>query len=316
MTALIERLTCPSCGGSRRRALMRCSFLDRPVLDYVEQKFAGRPFAERLANYYYELMECEQCALIYQRSVPHGDFLNELYDDWLNVDEGIELGGKSVTLPRAIEMTREVATLVRMLGQASDEVRMLDFGMGWGRWSAVAQAMGCQSFGWDLSPQRRAHARSLGVRAPEDFGMLGTFQFDAINSEQVFEHVVTPATVLRQLLPLLRPGGLVRIGVPDGRHVKAGLRRIRWGSLARDTEFMRHLMPITPLIHINTFTATSLAQMGRSLGLEPVQAQLRAEWAILPAYSPRAFATALARPFYRRLVPTTWMHFQLRGTVE
>jgi len=313
MSALTERPTCPACGSGRRRSILRCRFLDRPVLDFVEVKFAGRPFADRLAHHHYELLECEQCLLIYQLAVPQGSFLTELYDDWLNIDDGRESGGRTIEMPRAVEMAREVASIVRTLGVPSKEVRLLDFGMGWGHWCATAQALGCQSAGWDLSPQRRAHARSLGVRVPESEDALQAMQFDAINSEQVLEHVIDPAATVRRLLPTLRPGGIVRIGVPDGRHVKAGLDSLNWADVRRSRAFMRHLMPITPLIHINTFTATSLGRFGRLLGMEPLQPTLRAEWAILPGATLRSLAIALIRPLHRRLVPTTWMHFRWHG---
>jgi SAM-dependent methyltransferase len=314
MTNLAERVACPSCGHAPATSLMRCRFLDRPVLDFLEAKFPGRPFAERLGQAHYELLECHSCGLMYQRAVPDGEFLHEFYDDWLNADDGIELGGRSVELDRAVGMASEVATIVHLLRRSPKDVALLDFGMGWGRWAAMAGALGCQSTGWDLSPQRRCHARKLGVNVPEAEAALRVLRFDAINSEQVLEHVVSPADVLRELVPLLRPGGIVRLGVPDGRHVRTGLPRIRWGALKRDRHFMQHLMPITPLIHINTFTAVSLAHLGRSVGLEPVHPPLGAAWSVLPASGPRAFVRALARPLHRRLVPTTWLHFRLRTT--
>jgi SAM-dependent methyltransferase len=278
----------------------------------VDAKFKGDRDLGRLAGGRYELMECKHCGLLYQRTVPSDFFVAEFYDAWLNTDEhetGIDVGGKRIGLDRGVELSREIATLLRTTQLAPSDLQVLDYGMGWGHWCAIAQAMGCKTYGWDLSRQRRDFAKSRGIQVPE-FEELSTLRFDIVNVEQVFEHLVEPRAVLEQLASMLKPGGILKIGVPDGRHVKRGLSSVRWGHLARDREFMRHLMPITPLIHINTFTAESLARFGAQAGLQPIRAPLSAEFAVLPGSSWRRLVTALLRPGYRRLVPTTWQMFR------
>ncbi len=91
-------------------------------------------------------------------------------------------------------------------------------------------------------------------------------QFDVINADQVFEHLPEPLVTLRQLRRALKPGGLLKISVPDGRSVK---RNLGYGDWLATADSPRSLNPVAPLEHINCFTRHVLIVMAAEVGLRP-----------------------------------------------
>jgi SAM-dependent methyltransferase len=111
-----------------------------------------------------------------------------------------------------------VPTLRRVLPGAN--LRILESGCGTGRWMAFFAALGHWPVGVDDSagPLRvaRAHSATLPlVRADVLACPFRDASFDAVFSSYVAEHFEDgPATLLREVRRLLRPGGLLLIVVP------------------------------------------------------------------------------------------------------
>jgi SAM-dependent methyltransferase len=115
----------------------------------------------------------------------------------------------------------------------------------------------------ELSRPRIDYARSHGVLVLEPAD-LADGAFDFINAEQVLEHVPEPLETLRILRRALKPGGLVRIGIPNGLGIGNRLRRGEWSAPASSRV---SLNPIAPLEHINCFTTDVLRQTMERAGL-------------------------------------------------
>jgi 2-polyprenyl-3-methyl-5-hydroxy-6-metoxy-1,4-benzoquinol methylase len=89
-------------------------------------------------------------------------------------------------------------------------------------------------------------------------------RFHFINTEQVFEHLVDPMAELLRLASALRPGGLVRISVPNGTAVESRLSNPDWNAAKGSP---RSLNAVAPLEHINCFNHRSLETLGVRAGL-------------------------------------------------
>src|SRR4029077_6850522 len=98
---------------------------------------------------------------------------------------------------------------------------LLDFGSGSGALVRAAIQAGWNAMGLDLNrglvDAANAHwgFNVLRTGSLEDFVASTAERFDAIVSNQVFEHLQDPVRIGKMLFGLLRPGGVILIDVPN-----------------------------------------------------------------------------------------------------
>lgn len=265
-----QRDKCPLCESSANRILCEIPYDDERLAAFIAQFYHGRVPLESLGSGHYRVVACANCNFIYQDPVLNENGMQELYRNW--VDNALSLQKKQTGNSSLFsQYAGQIHTLLRMLDKRPDQVRVLDFGMGWGYWSRMAQAHGLNVVGYELSEQRVEHARKMGLTVIEDLTVVED-EFDFIFANQVFEHLSNPVETLRALCQRLKPTGFVYIRVPDGRGVARGLAQHGWSP---------DLAAIHPLEHINCFTRKTLIKLGARAGLQPVSPPLRLNWASL-----------------------------------
>lgn len=168
---------------------------------------------------------------------------------------------------------------------------------GWGAWCQAAIVLGCDAYGLEVSPERLDRASSFGIKTPE-WERLPAGEFHVINAEQVFEHLPEPADAMRRLREALRPGGMLRIAVPDSRAVRSLVSRLDWDARGVHD---RRFMVVQPLEHINCFTHETLDWLAAHCGLEPVHLPLVRSTVVIERFDLATLARSLVRPFYHRL---------------
>jgi SAM-dependent methyltransferase len=98
-------------------------------------------------------------------------------------------------------------------------LRILDFGCGFGAVAGALRDLGHEAVGYDPAERRVGYARSnYGVEAysgPWDRAARSIGTVDAVYCQNVFEHVSDPLGVLTDLLPCLRPRGVLHVAVPN-----------------------------------------------------------------------------------------------------
>ena len=312
MTGFVNRIKCPACATEQRTLIFSKPFMIGPVSDFIRNKFNMDEVGDILKNESFTLAECLGCGLIYQVNILNDMLTEKLYDKWMNTDSTLdssEYGGKKISLEIQGVHLQEAAKIVSFIGKPNHEIEVLDYGMGWGHWCLAAKALGCNVFGFDLSEVRSEYVRSNGV-STVDGKTLGGRKYDYINTEQVLEHVPDSLQMTQFLADALKPGGILKISVPDGSHIKEGMNAIRWDEDWHWRGFRRYLMPITPLMHINTFTPQCIRAMARSAGLKEVIIPLRHDYSLIPLTSIREAFRNTLRPIYRKLIPTTRLFFR------
>ena len=230
------------------------------MAEFLETFYAGRLPLESLGGESYRVFACRYCGFVYQDPILDEDGMRALYEQWIDAAQSLrkkQNAGDGLIRRYA----GQIQILGRMLPGPPAERRILEFGMGWGYWSRTAQDQGFDVSGYELSRERREHARGLGLRVLEELPPPGA-HFDCIYSSQVFEHLPEPRRTLELLCARLAPGGLVYLRVPDGRGVAAALSRRGWSP---------DMSAVHPLEHINCFTRRTLTGLGARLGLRRVQ---------------------------------------------
>lgn len=262
----ITRTACPCCGGKNGAVLLDLPFTESPIRDYLVAFYEPQGGVELnwLEGARFTLIECPDCGLIYQQHIGGDALMERLYDHWIDPQKAFALYDGIHPPEHFIELGRQIGNVLASLGRNPREVSCLDFGMGWGHWCRVARGFGCHVWGTELSAARIAYAEADGLRvlAWKD---IPAQQFDLINTEQVFEHLPEPFETLTYLARSLKPGGLIRISVPDGWDIK---RRLRVGDWSAAKGSANSLNPVAPLEHINCFSQNVIIRLAERAGLE------------------------------------------------
>ena len=124
-------------------------------------------------------------------------------------------------------------------------------------------ARGWEVQGTELSEAAAGAARALGY--PVHVGSPGSARwadgsFDAVTMWHTLEHWPEPAEALVQVARLLRPGGVLLVGVPNFGSPEALLARAAWFHL----DVPRHLVHFTPATLEAALAARGLAVRARS----------------------------------------------------
>jgi len=262
-----QRGGCPLCDSSEQKILCEIPYHDHRLMKFIEQFYQGRIPSESLTSGVYRVVACAQCDFIYQDPVLNEIGMRTLYEEW--IDNAKSLHKKRTAKSKLYrQYAGQVQTLSRLFARRPGQVRVLDFGMGWGYWSRMAQAHGFDVVGFELSIQRSQYARRMGVTVIDDLGAAGD-GFDFIYANQVFEHLTDPVKTLQTLCRCLKPQGIIHLRVPDGRGVANRLARQGWSP---------DLDAIHPLEHINCFTRETLTRLAAGAGLKPFNPPLRLNW--------------------------------------
>jgi SAM-dependent methyltransferase len=279
----VRRVTCPVCESSDSQTLFRCPYGQDPIRSFIARQYAnsGAFDPTLLEGADYVLCDCPRCRLVFQEYVPDDQLSEIIYEKWLPPEDSFEKKERRASRVRG-RATMEVLAVVDHFGRPAEELRVLDFGMGWGNWCRMAKAIGCDAVGLERSPARLAHAQRLGLN------VIGTSdldpeQFDFINTEQVFEHLNDPLDAARTLARSLRPGGVLKLSVPNGIRVR---RRLRTGDWSAPKGSRRSLYDVTPLQHVNCFVYRSLDMLASRVGLRPVARPAGAHYRYAPTWEP------------------------------
>ncbi len=296
----VRRSLCPACESDGAKILYQSSYDHGPVFDMLS-KYYSRPWEPQyLRGATYCLARCRSCRLVYQVDVPSDELLSRIYEHWISDDpvRDVRLRWSGGENSYAYDF-QEITAAISVLGGRPWEMKFLDFGMGWGEWCHLALSCGVEAFGSELSCARIMHAQRKGI-CTVTWDEIPSHEFDMINSEQVFEHLVEPLLVLRHLALALKPHGLLRIAVPNGEDVERRLRVGNW-TAARGSRNSLHC--VHPLEHINCFSRHSLVRMAALAGLKPFAIPLNVQYFRSMAWtSGKRMVRNLARPLYRSLL--------------
>jgi len=265
-----QRPSCPLCRAETSKTLCELPYGEVPMSAFLQDFYQGRLPIEALRGEHYRVVSCEHCGFIYQDRILDENGMRALYQDW--IDNAASLHKKQAAKAKLfIQYAGQVQSLMALMADAPAQTRLLEYGMGWGYWSRMAQAHGLDVCGYELASDRREHAQAMGIKVIDELPPPGP-HFECIYANQVFEHLPDPAATLQQLSDCLVAQGLVYIRVPDGRAIAERLKRSGW-SPALDA--------IHPLEHVNCFSRKTLIDMAAGAGLKPVSPPLRLNWGSL-----------------------------------
>ncbi len=307
----LKRNHCPSCQKTNIRELYRCGYDDPAIRDYLTTAYKavgpGIDYAS-LQGEVFVLVECLNCELVYQQYIPDPTLMELLYERWIDPQTVFARHQQSDTLAYYGRDAQEIMQVMAVLRKSPHTLTFLDYGMGWGKWARMAQAFGTTAYGTELSPSRIAYAQKYGITVVNE-SELANYQFDFINTEQVFEHLPEPLETLRLLKRSLKADGLLKISVPDGADLKRRLSVMDW----RAPKGSRNsLNLVSPLEHINCFQRVTLQKLAAAVGLVEYQIPLSTQYAFATNWQwPKPLFKNLLLPLRRTLLQRgTYLFFR------
>ncbi len=262
-SVFVYRDHCVVGDSTEKDELLSRPFTDPAVWRFLEIYYERRIQPEILSAAHYQIVKCSRCAFIWQASILNDHWMAELYDMWIGAADSLQKRQIAGIERYTVQMSAITALFP---SKATHEIRVLDFGMGWGFWCMAAQAHGFQVVGLEVSEKRLRFAREQGIESWNALPDHSPLKFNFINAEQVFEHIPHPRNALMNLAAHLTPSGVIRIAVPDGSGIERKLAQPDWQA-SKDA--------LHPLEHINCFTRKTLTALGLAAGLQVIHPPLQ-----------------------------------------
>lgn len=311
----VARDACPVCARADPATLFSAPYSDPRVHAHVMSHYCdqGTVNYALLGGIDFTIFKCGGCSLIYQRMAPTGRMLDVLYNQFIDPERLKRRELDRLTLDNFTEVGRRLGDLFGTIGKEPKDITLLDYGFGYGRWARVAAAMGARVYATEITPEKIAFARSIGV-AILDESDLPNHRFDVVHAEQVFEHLADPASVFDMLAKCVAAGGVFKIAAPKQGRIEHLLKTrgfIDYSPFARGFKGgMNDYQTIIPLEHVNSFCRKPievLAARGNFIvrtggfGARHVDLDLGSIGALTS--SARQWATRVAKDLYNHIGP-------------
>jgi 2-polyprenyl-3-methyl-5-hydroxy-6-metoxy-1,4-benzoquinol methylase len=236
---------------------------------------------------------------------------------------------RNLTMARFEFRAGELLELFALLSKRPGEVKFLDYGFGYGSWSRIAVALGADVYATEISAEKIAYGRGLGVKMIDEAEMAA-MQFDIVHTEQVFEHLLDPRGDFLKLAKLVAPGGIMKVSVPPPGSIRSlltarGMSAVSplesdWQSPAERQAAKANAgyMCIVPLEHVNVLTEKGVRLLAREAGLRLIGTVRKQAVPVSTASTSRfvrslkELGRAAARLALRRLTGRDYGYYVLR----
>jgi SAM-dependent methyltransferase len=227
---------CPTCGaGEKRRMGTRGGSTQRSALG-IETT----------------IVQCATCGLIFPDPFPYPVDPQKLYGD------PTAYFGDRDTDECVLHYETAIADLLRR--SRAHSPRILDVGCGRGELVRAALKMGLAAVGLEFADAMIQFAREhhgVEVRKLSIEELAATDErFDGVFLNAVLEHVYEPASMIRAVRTLLRPGGVLFIDVPNEPNLLTKVGRVV--NKLRGSSVVYNLSPTWPPYHVYGFNPQAL----------------------------------------------------------
>ncbi len=250
----MEYITCDFCGGNKTDLFLEAKYKD------TQERF--------------KIVRCDACGLIYLNPRPSRDIMGGYYpqgsyysyQDFSHKKFNYREWLKKISLEGYYNSKNIFKKLLAWLLVRNFMIvvpkerkgKLLDIGCGSGEFLDQMRSFGWEVYGVEISPEAAGigNKRGLNVFCGELEGAdFPENYFDAVVLSQTLEHVYSPGSYLKHIYRLLKPEGLLIIGVPNVGSLETQI----FGRCCHALDVPRHLY---------FFTVTSLRRYLEKYGFE------------------------------------------------
>jgi len=221
----------------------------------------------------YPIVKCRQCGMVYGRYRLSDEAEAVVYNQLIDVGAS---KNKIMTIARRIKDLRHWVNLLSLVEKSKPgalDLKVVDYGCGWGSLLLAASGPGVQTVGFDITDWKVAWAREQGLTVCTSFDDLKKYApFDIGISTDVFEHMKSPREAVREFVSLLKPGALCLILCIQGEVSQPSdwlemKKRLEWGEPLPKV--------VNPWEHLNYFTVETLSKLLQEFDLTPIEFPVR-----------------------------------------
>jgi len=253
---LIERLKCPFCKGTEFKTLYKKNYSDIKLKNFIEEYYQSNLLNQIIENNVYELCECNICNGIFQKYEPDDNFSNFLYDKIISSENSL-IKKNDFIKKNENKLNQDFLMISKLFSKRTDEIKILEFGCGWGFWSKFMKSKSLNITTCEFSKSRHQHLIENKINNIQNLNEIND-KFDLIYSEEVLEHVSSPLNILIKLKKLLTENGFMFHRFPSSFFFKKKL----------NSKYIPKKDCAHPLEHLNIINKKCFLEMSRVTNLE------------------------------------------------
>jgi len=250
----MNKRNCPVCDWSEAVVIMRFT---PELLSEINPTYRLEVFkdAVRGKEEFLTYSKCRNCGMVYCENIWDDDILCKVYVDALDhaqSKDGILLIHKRMSLAH---IWANILRTLKLLGKEKlGDLKIIDYGCGWGDFLDTVQGYGVNAVGYDLDSERTKLVTERGHKIVEDIDELKSFgPADVVVMFSVLEHLQDVKNSLKLVKELLKKGGLFVFSVMDYRSI----------YIKRNVNRLKNNLPILtrnlhPVIHVNLYDYKSV----------------------------------------------------------
>ena len=170
------------------------------------------------------MLRCRACGTLYVAELPCASEVED-YDSYY--------GEENLAVPDFIN--RRYDEIIAGFGSYKQSGRLLDVGCGAGAFMQAARRAGWEAAGVEVSATAAEHNRAEGFEVFNgelEEARYTEGRFDVVVLSEVLEHVAEPRAMLREVLRVMRSGGLLWATTPNGRGFSARALGLKWSVVS------------------------------------------------------------------------------------
>jgi 2-polyprenyl-3-methyl-5-hydroxy-6-metoxy-1,4-benzoquinol methylase len=204
------------------------------------------------------IVECKDCQLVFFNPQPSPAYLQGYYSSQIGYMSSIEENLRSFEAePKSWQDTANwIFYKIYQHKPEEKGERLLDVGSAYGFFLMFAKKRGLDVLGLEISTETSKYARQHGIEVQNVSladAKLDDRSFDIVTMNNVLEHTLNPVTELEKAFSVLKPSGIIYIGVPN------------WDSLVSRVDGFHWKMKSWPN-HLYYFTPETLERMLTKVG--------------------------------------------------
>jgi 2-polyprenyl-3-methyl-5-hydroxy-6-metoxy-1,4-benzoquinol methylase len=244
-----------------------CNCSDSEVI----MKFSPKLLAEMNSSYRLKLLNvtikdqidlitysrCNDCNMIFCANEWTNDLLTEVYQNVINHDKSKE---KIFSIDKRIRLLHIWENTLRVLkfkGHKSlENLKVIDYGSGWGDLSHVISGYGVIVMGYDSDTIKVQYAEENGIKVANSIDELkSNGKVDVFIIKSVLEHVQNVDAILKESYELLKDDGVLVVEVMDYRkkYIAKNVQRLKNQKNVLSKNF-------NPIEHVNIYDHDSITR--------------------------------------------------------
>lgn len=253
---LIERLECPFCKATKFDTIFRVNYSDINLKNFINEYYQSDLLNQVLKNNIYELCDCKICKGIFQKFEPDDNFSIFLYDKIISSENSL-IKKNDFIKKNENKLNQDFLMISKLFSKKLDEIKILEFGCGWGFWSKFMKSKSLNITTCEFSKSRHQYLIENKINNIQNLSEIND-KFDLIYSEEVLEHVSSPLNILIKLKGLLNENGFMFHRFPSSFFFKKKL----------NSKYIPKKDCAHPLEHINIINRRCFLEMSRITNLE------------------------------------------------